>query len=380
MYGSLLRICRPVQGEHGSHLHSKIIGLGPIDDPEAWYVYWRTSQFLENAQVRTKGIGLRALNALTSKTPSLEFIAGRWPVISYETREGFVVDVRLWCQHNVIVQQMRVSNVLNRQQVLNLELDPNFSLQDLDYQEKRQHLPVRRESGPHGYGIVVLDDSPHLNTRDERVCVLLGLYKDGEAQELPLQVEDSQIKPINISHQFDATNKVEFTLAFKLQTSTLKADWKHYMILPNDLNLHPKFNAPNDLASFLKGDPVLNWHLCRNLEHIMSVCCIPLGETAKIQDSESTDSVHEDRSSPTLEAEPTPAAAPTIVLENPEGGTGILYWSASPQSRQTAVTRGNSGEASADKQEDLIYWSKSAPKVALTCGDFGDHRVSVSGS
>lgn len=83
----------------------------------------------------------------------------RWPLISYETKEGFAVRVRLWCQDNVVVQQTRVTNEFKRIQSLSLELNPNFILHDLDYQEKTTPLPLYRDSGPHGYGLIAFDDS-----------------------------------------------------------------------------------------------------------------------------------------------------------------------------------------------------------------------------
>lgn len=159
VYGTLVRICYPIHGKHGSHLHSKIIGLGPPGDPEAWYVYWRTLKFLENAQIPANGVGLSVLNVLSLKPPSAEFMRDRWPLISYETKEGFAVRVRLWCQDNVVVQQTRVTNEFKRIQPLSLELNPNFILHDLDYQEKRTPLPLYRDSGPHGYGLIAFDDS-----------------------------------------------------------------------------------------------------------------------------------------------------------------------------------------------------------------------------
>lgn len=351
MYGSLLRICQPVQNKYSDHIQSKLVGLGPLDDPEAWYVYWRTAQFLENSLALESGVGLSVMNTSSPKLPSVEFLENRWPLISYETKD-FVVEVRLWCQNSVIVQQTRVTNEWNRGEILNLELNPNFSLQDLDYQEKRKPIPVHRDRGPHGYGLIVLDNSPHLTIDDQRMCVLLSFFKNGVAQQLPLNIGDSEIKPIHLSHRFDRKNTVEFTLLFKFQMSTVKADWRHFMISPDELDFEPQSHSVDGLSNLSTVDPELNWHLSRNLEHIMSVCSVPLATETEKPVARMIDEEIRDPGIVRLDSKREQPAAPMVVLQDPDGQRDVIHRGASTQARQ----------------------------VALTCGDFGDHRVSVSGS
>lgn len=373
LYGHLLRICRPVQDRLGSHLHSGLISIGPIDDPEAWYVYWRASQFLESSQVSTNGIGLRILNTLSPKPPTLEFLEDRWPVISYETNEGFTVTVRLWCQNNLVVQQIQVTNTLNAFETLKLELNPNFSLQDLDYQEKRDELQIHRASGPHGYGIITLEDATSYPVDHGRMCVILGLFKEGEAQQLSFDQSegDSIVKPISLMHEFKGATTVKFTVALKLQMSKASAEWKDYMIPPEDLIFNPPIDAGDDQTSSLSDDPVLSWHLRRNLEHILSVCSIPLNSTlARSRPSSAPVDTENNGPSITIQGidrpetfpnqsepfgdEPEHAPGPMITLQAPDGKEDILHRSAPSQNQ--------------------------IGPVALTCGDFGDHRISVSGS
>lgn len=171
------------------------------------------------------------------------------------------------------MQQARVTNMLNGRWPLHLSLNPNFRLQDLDYQEKREPIHLYRDSGPHGYGFIAVDDSPCLTQSDERVCILLGLFKDGEAQELPLDMNGSKIKPFFLFHQFDGPGTVEFTVAIKFQMSTLKADWRHFMILPEDLIFDRQIDAAVGLVGSLNGDPEINRHLCRKYLGRMILSC-----------------------------------------------------------------------------------------------------------
>ncbi|OJJ50040.1 hypothetical protein ASPZODRAFT_13143 [Penicilliopsis zonata CBS 506.65] len=354
LYGSLLRICRPVRGKHGSshRLRSGLVGVGPEDDPGAWYVYHRASQLLENAQVATKGLGLRVLNALSSESPTLDFLGDRWPVISYSTVDGFSVTVRLWCRHNVVVQQLQVTNVTNRFKPLELELDPSLCMLDLDYLERKDRFRVCYRFAPHGYGIVALEDRPELTVDRERVCVLLSLFKDGKAQNLQQGLfSDSQagnsmnpmVRPILLTHQFEGPNTVHYTTAFKLQMSPLRADWKHFMISLEDLYSDPQL----EIERLSSTDKELNWYLRRNLEHVLSVCSVPLEIPDQEEEEKKEDEKKEDEPS-LLEG------GPMIMIEAPDGAQQFLH-------------RGT------DIQSQL-------GPVALTCGDFADHRISISGS
>ncbi|KAJ5902174.1 hypothetical protein N7495_002702 [Penicillium taxi] len=295
IYGSLLRICRPMKS---SRLHSGMISLGLPDNPQAWYVYWRTSRFLESAQTLNAGFGLRVLNLLSSEPPTVNFLADRWPVISYKSVDNFTINVKLWCHDNVIVQHMEITGRSISTDPLKLEFNPNFSMQDLDFLEKREDLQMQCLRGPHGYGIIDIEDAAGFDMTQERICVLVGLFKDGNAQELEGN------KPILIEHDFNKQFKVEVTAAFKLQMITLKEDWKRCLISSDDLKFVPPEAPALETSSF--SDPDLGWYLRRNLEHILSVCSIPFQKNA------SSDSK-------------TLIPAPMITLNAPGGKEDVLH-------------------------------------------------------
>lgn len=377
VYGQLLRICRPIGDKHHDHLHSGLIGLGPVDEPEAWYIYWRSSQFLENSQSSADGIGLRVLNTLSTEPPTLDFVGDRWPVIAYKTNEGVSITVRLWCQNNVVVQHIELENTLNTKEPLQLELQPSFCLQDLDYQKKRKRLPLNCTSGPHGYGVITFEDISDFPAGHDRICALLGLFKDGEAQKIAFDEKspDMPIKPIPLTHNFEGPDTVEFTVAVKLQMSSNSSQWRAYMISPEDIIFDSQIDSDDDQKRSISDNKVLSWHLRRNLEHILSVCSIPVdssllksralsGRTRSESKNASVriKGLDRDAVSPTdrvslkhqMESQPEQSAGPMITLQAPEGKVDILHRSAHSKDR--------------------------IGPVALTCGDFGDHRVSVSGS
>ncbi|KAJ5556985.1 hypothetical protein N7494_000900 [Penicillium frequentans] len=375
-YGSLLRLCRPLSSDH---LQSGILGLGLPDDPEAWYVYWRSSQFLENAQLMANGFGLQILNAASSRPPSVEFVRDRWPVISYSTNEGFMVTVRLWCQNNLVVQQTQITNEFLSFEPLNMKLNPNFHMQDLDYLEKRKNLQIDYLRAPHGYGMVAMENSPDLRAEKERMCVLIGMFKDGAAQELNLQKEGRAIKPVPITHNFTKGNSVEIAVAFKIQMSTAKEDWRNFILSSTDLKFDPQpESVPTTKPS--ASNPEVNWLLRRNLEHILSVCSIPTAEQPNLD--------HDSSSVPVTLENDRPVIKPTT--PNQKDDTPLYRTAAQDQESlksdselgpepRTEVQGPMITLSAPDGKEDILHRSASKQDhigpIALTCGDFGDHRM-----
>ncbi|CRG89442.1 hypothetical protein PISL3812_06478 [Talaromyces islandicus] len=342
VYGSLMRICRHMKRELND-FSSRMVGLEFTDGMEAWYVHWRAEEFLDRAQDPASGFGLRLQDVTAHMSPTLKFLADRWPVITYKDDRHEVM-ITLWCQKGVVVQQMRITRREALSKELQLALNPNFAMQDLDYSSWRDDLPVKYQRAPHGYGIIALEDQSDFQIEQERVCVVIGLFKDGIAQELPLndfntKLENRSPITIPVKHEFEENAKsVEFTVTFKLQLTTLEEDWKYFTFSGAELNCDTQSSI---MAVPFPGDLQLSWHLCRNLEHIMSTCSIPLETSAAEVPIESTPGNYSN-------------GGPMIVLNTPNNENHTIFEITSPT-------------------------GKTVP-VALTCGDFGDHRVTVSGS
>jgi hypothetical protein len=354
---------------------------------------------------------------------------------------------------------MQVTNTLNTNEPLHLELNTDFSLQDLDYQKKREKLPIRQASGPHGFGVVTLEEGSDCPVDQEQICVLLGLFKDGKPQKTIFNEDekDPHNKPSSLSfkHEFEGPNVVEFTVAIRIQMCSTSAQWKSFIIPPDDLIFDSQFDKAEDQNASLSNDTVLSWHLRRNLEHILSVCSIPVGSNiSKIQitsgfaETGTKDTPIRTTNQPVIGRDGASLAhddkpedgrehptGPAIKLQAPEGNEDVLHRSAPSQDKlgsvdahlfksqtisrltesenkdtmiDTTNIAGIDGDETSishkyepkdepehpigpmimlqapDGKEDVLH--RSAPSqdrigpVALTCGDFGDHRISVSGS
>ncbi|KAJ5116176.1 hypothetical protein N7456_000524 [Penicillium angulare] len=352
-YGSLLRTCRPISKSKSPNgfPHSGIVGL-EFATTKPWFISGRANNILENSIDADCGFGLKVRNDLSSDPPTVKFAEGRWPVIKYSTKEGFLVTVRLWCQQDMVIQHMHVLNpklVTGEKPKLRISLDPNFTMQDLDYLREKENEPIRYYRGMHHHGIIAMQ-SPSSNYDEkpsdtkELASVLVGFFKGGASQELLWEyAEDerktqSRIQPIPIAHYLGRDESVEFSVAFKIHTTTLDAHWRRFMISSEEVIFDPHPPPLADLAIF---ETEMSWYLYRNLEHIMSVCSIPLD----------LDSLDEASSTP---IDRLKNHGPTIALTSPGGYYDIL-------SRTEPTVR-------------------PIKPIALTCGDFGDHRVSVLGS
>ncbi|KAJ5711216.1 hypothetical protein N7488_005372 [Penicillium malachiteum] len=344
-YGSLLRICCPVQNLESKNssdptlddrtscdtFRSKIVCL-EYSGEKAWFVTYRSAQFLRDAENVDSGFGLRLGDGIHPLQSNVKFVESRWPVIRYGTKEGFLVTTRLWCQDGVIVQQMRVDRASGPEEI-NLNLNLRLFMQDLDYIMPLDNKKIKEyQSNTPGieHRILLMGH----NEEQSQIGVLMELFKDEQAHMIPAFPDNRQARraeevpepgdslwSIPFAHKFEAQQThVEYTLTLKLQMAPSHLAWK-LLESPSLSNRPFPFQSGQESKAGPFSDDIeakVNWHSHRNLEHILSVCSIPL-------------------------------------------------YSSSSKVPETLKTTGTG------------YPCPSTP-TALTCGDFGDHRVSVSGS
>ncbi|KAJ5738691.1 hypothetical protein N7493_001846 [Penicillium malachiteum] len=344
-YGSLLRICCPVQKLEYKNssdpdlddrtscdiFQSKIVCL-EYSGEKAWFVTYRSAQFLRDAENADSGFGLRLGDGIHPLQSNVKFVGSRWPVIRYGTKEGFLVTTRLWCQDGVIVQRMCVDRASGPEEI-NMNLNLRLFMQDLDYIMPSDNKKIREyqsNTPENGHRILLMGNEEGKS----QIGVLVELFKDEQAHTIPDFPENRQSRraeevpepgdslwSIPFTHKFEGQQThVEYTLTLKMQMAS-----SHLALKLLEVPSLPNRRSPFEFGKESKAGPFtddieakVNWHCYRNLEHILSVCSIP------------------------------------------------LYSSLSKVS-ETLKTTGTG-------------YSCPSTSIALTCGDFGDHRVSVSGS
>ena len=311
-----MRLSKYVGGEGNP---SKMIGLEFSQGNVPFLVEQRAEEFQRKLPSPFSGFGLQIMDidSLQSEVPKLEFLNHRWPQLTYSVK-GFNVRVRLFCQRGIVIQQFSVTNTLASVTDLPIILAVGFLMHDMNYMDLTYTIgpeDVEYEHGPHGHGVIAL--GPEKENEDgisEQVGALVSLFRNGESEKLLLSgVEDPwDQKAVDVKYSLQESETLELTAAFRLQYLKSSSVWKDFILPISDVDVSEIIQEPVltlDRWPFLRDD--LRWHLRRNLEHILSVCSIPLTCNISVEQ---------------------------------------------------------------DKDDYRIT------PIALTCGDFGDHRVSVPGS
>ncbi|KAL2803431.1 hypothetical protein BJX63DRAFT_68277 [Aspergillus granulosus] len=392
-FGSILRISQYVDR---ADFTSRMVALDYIDAPPPFCIVARADDLLNQAQSPRNGFGMRVSQATGDTgtegltTPSLTFLGDRWPRIRYTVNDVLDFRVDLVCHDHMVVQRMRITNRSPFKQISSLEFDPRFLLRDLDYTTRKADRPLEYRRGPYGRSLVVMEHGPskiHGNLLD----VVIGLFKDGDAQEL----KDASV--LSIKHELNYQGSVEYVSVFKIQRRDPSFGWKDLVIPNAEVNQCFK-QMPIELTNWewpRTTDMHLRWSLRRNLEHILGPCSVHLPTEGPAQDS-----AHVTAKAPsvnvvdkTLSQRPVSIQrneGPQIILETPEGDS-YLVQELDPNSfdlQKMDESRGSSEQQRTHKlpmtdkpQEEPEPRIDSAPDiVSLTCGDFGDHRVCTSGS
>lgn len=326
-----MRLSRYLGGENNP---SKMFGLEFPEGAEPYYVRWRAELFQSELPIANSGFGLQIMDidGLQRGVPKLEFLNDRWPQVTYSVK-GFSVRVRLFCQKDTVIQQFTVTNKLTSAADLQFIISVDFLMHHLNYMDPENDIKLACEPGPHGYGVIVVGSKTEEENEDrisEQVGVLVGLFRNGQSEQLSLKdAEDSSNQRLEVKYSVKESDTLELTAAFRLQFLKRDSVWKDFVLPISDVDVSELVQSPalaSDRWSFLH-DHVLSRHFRRNLEHILSVCSIPL----KVG-----------------------------VLERRQFGENFEY------------------NASIERNEDEK--AHRVTPIALTCGDFGDHVVSVPGS
>ena len=331
-YGTIMRLSRYLGGINNP---AKVFGLEFSEGAEPYLVSWRAERFQQELPVPNSGFGLQIkdVEGLQPGVPKLEFLNNRWPQITYSVK-GFNVRVRLFCQKGTVIQQFTVNNSSTSAVDLELILSVDFLMDYLDYMNSGEDVEMKCEHGPHGHSVIVVgrgtkkknEDGTEKENENEtlkEIGVLVGLFRNGESEKLSLS-DDAHFKGRAVQKEYTLpkSGKLELKAAFRLQHLKPSSIWKDFMLPILDVDVSEILTLPVlalDRWPFLHDD-VLGWHLRRNLEHVLSVCSIPIRRD---------------------------------VSESRHFGDNFAY---------------------EDEKDHRVT------SIALTCGDFGDHRVSVPGS
>ncbi|KAL6228932.1 hypothetical protein BDW75DRAFT_250361 [Aspergillus navahoensis] len=390
-FGSILRVSQYLDRPDFA---SKMLVLDYLDAPPPFCIVARADDFMSQAQSHQKGFGLRISqvgddNGTEGPTaPALTFLGDRWPRFRYSIGYGLDIRVDLVCRDHMLLQRMRITNESEFKETLNLEFDPRFLLRDLDYTTLKDDVPSACSRGPYGRSLV-MKEQPSPNRRGKQLSVVMGLFKDGIAQELG----DAPVS--SIKHDMNYRAAVEYVAVFKIQNCDGGSAWRDFVIPGAEVKRCLE-EVPVESVSWEWPQAErahTRWSLRRNLEHILGPCSVYV----PIEDPEHGSSTHvavHARSSIVVDEAPSQMAVsvednnegPQIILETPEGDSYVIQ---EPDPNRFEFQKIIEPRKSNEQQsalnprmtETLEPEIGSVPSaVSLTCGDFGDHRVCISGS
>ncbi|MCJ1469816.1 hypothetical protein MMC07_008458 [Pseudocyphellaria aurata] len=379
-YGTIMRVAKLLGGKDDP---SKMFGLEFSRGREPYQVAWRADSFDKELPFSHAGFGLQIMDIdMQPEALNLEFLNNRWPQISYSVK-GFDVRVRLFCRNGTVIQQFTVTSTLTCEQDLQLILAVDFLMHGLNYMKFLSTDYIGEyEHGPHGHSVIVKDKNTEM---DEYVGVLVGLTRNGESQKLcltdiphPYYLDPKNRKAVKMNYPLQESETVEFTAAFKLQYLKRSSGWKDFLLPISDMDVGGIFQKPviplKPRPLPRDDDDLLSWHFRRNLEHILSDN-VERNATA-VQGEDNVE-----RNATAVQGEDNVERNATAVQgEDKVERNAPAVQGEDNVATPTVLTRGDLDVHSVGNISIVDEKSCDVTPVALTCGDFGDHRVSVSGS
>jgi hypothetical protein len=323
-------------------------------------------------------------------------------VVEYTVNNALLIRVELLCHNHMVVQRTRITNESRFNTMMNLEFDPKFILRDLDYTTRKLDIPSVCRKGPHGHSLLVMEDDPPA-VSGKQLFTVIGLFKDGISQEL--QLDDTGKIPIK--HELSYRESLEYVAVFKVQYRDLGTKWQDFVITGTEVNqCFGQMSAEvTDWEWPHAAQADMRWSLRRNLEHILTVCSLrvpikdPVDVPVHIQTSPAPDGIP-----PEVSVDKNGGLQKT--LDTPEGDTYLVQGAPDEVPSEVSVDKnegfqifletpeGNNylvqeGESNRYELRKMNEPQKRTPRheiaavpsaISLTCGDFGDHRVCISGS
>ncbi|OAP55761.1 hypothetical protein AYL99_09913 [Fonsecaea erecta] len=289
------------------------------------------------------------LNDMFNDAWKLDFTHDRWPRYTHQLDDGLSVTCQHYVSNGIVFVRTRfhVNKVLETNAPLfsGLKLRPDeYHIRELDFLNTSSTFNISsqqqsHEPGPNQCSVILINNGFEPGDPSEAgdeylnaVCLIFAISVNGKVRELEKSQDwygDCYRVKSSGEDNFTVTpaHPVEIVEAYRLQLVPREADWKDCVISQADfLGIHDAFTTNLFRKLPFSRDSHLDFILRRNLEHILSVCSIPVPVTRPQSEGEKVD--------------PPPAE----IAEH--------------------------GQGTRNKNYD----------VALTCGDLSGHRIVTSAS
>ncbi|KAF2816937.1 uncharacterized protein BDZ99DRAFT_564758 [Mytilinidion resinicola] len=221
--------------------------------------------------------------------PTLEFIHNRWPLFTTQPTDHpyFTKAIQHIVFQDIVFQQYRYESTTEGSVTIpsTFFISADLLIRELDFiDQKNQFNKDTSQSSQYSQSLGANDRNlilTHENINESyKVALAIAVFVNGEAQPIEHYMGDwYQTKgEEDRGHQLRPLEPLLVTLAFKLVPLQAEIEENVPLISKSDLsNAYKAFTAPSFTKLTFSADPHLDFALRRNLEHILSVCSIPVG-------------------------------------------------------------------------------------------------------
>ena len=302
------------------------VNVEEVDEP--WCVSSRAHQLMD-ASDDWSGIAfyqyspVDVFEKVWNRPPDIDFVHGRWPRFkrTSDEKEDVVVYDQCYVSRGTVFKHRRFESKRSRLQCVDESslmlmpqwyriVDQDFVQMDCGFNCDGPNRNYHHQLGPHGYGVYLAHQgfssrNPNDNLPNT-VGLVIAVSVNGEIRELEKVrrtewgdfAEDGyavKLKPGEDGFWVDPAKPLEICQAFRLQLMPETCSWQDWLVSGREfLAMNEVFEAGKFREISFSEDGHLNFLLRRNLEHILSVCSLPITTSSRMNETNGADAGESD--------------------------------------------------------------------------------------
>lgn len=282
-------------------LDSSRSGFFSVDLPQVLEPYFVQDRAQTLLDIRNRdGEGIYAVLDVEDDFPEMsseskiEFIHNQWPLFTTEYDYITIKNQHVAFQ-DTIFQQYYWST--KKEPIifpsgLKVSISAKFQIRDLDFTNPQyefneedlqsENYTHHLSKSKHGFilkhtGLVLDEESEQQKEMFDSVALAVSIFVNGKAQELEQRDEDFYATKPGQKFTVDSSEPLQITVAYRLLLCEKDCDGDDFPITQDSLHcMHKMLRESSFTELKLSNDIHMNFVMQRNLEHILSVCSIPV--------------------------------------------------------------------------------------------------------
>ncbi|KAJ5751748.1 hypothetical protein N7520_008665 [Penicillium odoratum] len=209
------------------------------------------------------------------------WLRNRWPRVLFEEKKKWKLVQQWVVWRGVVIQQLVLHNLQDKDLEVECVIKTGILIRDADFvnitrEFNKEETDNYEEGNAGGYGFVKVHALPNENTREkgDAVAAVMGLFINGEViPSVGSENGITRLVPKNSQFQLVCGYKLVFL-------PHDDSDWKRLVITAQDVDID-QFLSETQIKNDIPKDEFLfdrEFYIGRNVEHILSVCMIPVAQ------------------------------------------------------------------------------------------------------